>query len=39
MKARTTILHRLSPGRMRTAESQECAAEFLVGMQSAPPRG
>src|SRR5205809_882016 len=38
MKARRTILQRIHPGRMRTEESEECAAMFLLGMESPPPR-
>jgi len=38
MQARTRLLHRWSPRRMRADESERIAAGFLLGMQSPPPR-
>jgi hypothetical protein len=38
MRARTRLLHRWMPGRMREEESEELAASFLLGMGSPPPR-
>lgn len=38
MKARTRLLHRWSPRRMRAEESETIAAGFLLGMESPPPR-
>ncbi len=37
LRARTSIVHRFAPGRMRTEESEKLAAPFLEGMES-PPR-
>jgi hypothetical protein len=39
MRARTRLLHRLLPRRMRAEESARMAAGFLLGMESPPPRG
>jgi hypothetical protein len=38
MRARTRLLHRWIPRRMRAEESEEIAATFLLGMESPPPR-
>jgi hypothetical protein len=38
MRARTRLLHRWMPRRMREEESEELAASFLLGMSSPPPR-
>jgi hypothetical protein len=37
MRARTRLLHRWMPRRMRSEESQAVAASFLLGMESPPP--
>jgi hypothetical protein len=37
MRARTRLLHRIAPSRMRAEESERAAAEFLLGMESPPP--
>lgn len=36
-RARTKLVHRIAPGRMRDEESEELAAPFLEGMSSPPP--
>jgi len=36
MRARTRLLHRWIPGRMRSEESEEISAQFLLGMESPP---
>jgi hypothetical protein len=38
MRARTKLVHRWRPGRMRSEEGEELATPFLEGMQSPPPK-
>ena len=38
MSARTRLVHRIVPRRMKTEESEEIAAKFLLGMESPPPQ-
>ena len=37
MRARKRLVHRIVPRRMKTEESEEIAAKFLLGMESPPP--
>jgi Zinc dependent phospholipase C len=39
MRMRRGVLQRLAPGRVRQDQSEELAADFLVGMQTPPPAG